>query len=310
MEPVDEAEQLGELTLPQEAGITSTDSPTPNDTPEENLSSNSTNPIVTISIIAKDLNIYTFQGLVQSNNNFIVPTLDSRLLQITPEGTISTLVEFCQGFECERFGAPFGIALREDNLIVAISGYSFGGSLVRVSLDGKFSTIADLTEVSKLGGPFGVAVNGDEFLVTTATDAMESQGLLVRVTPNGIVKAIADLSEFGIPFAVTVSQGSFVIATERGMLVRVSPSGTISQIANCKSAGLGIPIGLTSSEDSLIVTTNQGLLVRMDHNGTFSTITDLLQRNFGIPSGVIKSRDDLIVTTTAGYLLRVSQPGN
>lgn len=270
------------------------DSPTP-----------STNPTPAISEIATGLNIYTFQGLAVNNGNFILPTLDSKLLQVSPDGKVSTLVQFCEGFECGNFGAPFGIAIRRDEIFLTITPYAYGGRLVRVNSDKSVTTIADLESVCEEGGPFGLTISNGNFIITTAKHAVNSEGLLVRVTPSGRVSIIADVSEFGIPFAVIASNNNFIVTQERGQLLRVSPTGKISVIVNLLKADLGIPLAVVERNDEFVVTTNSGLLVRVTPQGKVATFAKLSRDEQGIPSGIISVDDSLIVSTTAGKLLRV-----
>ncbi len=242
---------------------------------------------------------------------YIVPTLDGSLLQITPQGAITPLVDLAKA----NLGIPFGLTTQGDTVIATTSGFLGDHYLVRVDATGQPHKIADLSAASgDYGGPFGVVV-GDgkntrndtaDYFVTLSPDATAATGSLLRVTPQGQISTLADLSEFGIPFAIIRDREDFVIAQQKGWLTRVSPQGQVSAIVNLVQAGLGIPFGVARWHDHLVATTNAGLVVRVGLDGQgAAAIANLLDRKYGLPAGIVVHDQNLIVSTNGGYLLRL-----
>ena len=256
-----------------------------------------------VSVIAEKLNIYTLQSVAISQGNFIVPTLDGQLLKVTPQGTSSILVDLLKA----ELGVPFGIADHGDDVIVTVSAYEPQHYLVRVKPDGTYAKIADLSNLSGLyGAPFGVTVYQDEYWVTHSQDVIGDKSQLLRVSTNGTITAIADLTQFGSPFGIVVRHRDFIVAQSFGHLVQVSPMGKVSSIVNLKELGFGLPFDVAVWGDRLVVTTNQGQVVQVTTDGKPSLIIDLTQQKLGIPSGVVVNEDDLIVTTNGGFVLKIA----
>jgi hypothetical protein len=256
------------------------------------------------SVIAQNLNIYTLQGLATSQDTFIVPTLDGVLLQINPKGEQTTLVDLLKA----ELGVPFGIIERNGELIVTVSGYLPVHYLVKVKLNGTFTTLADLSKASGFyGAPFGIAEYQGDYFLTVSTDVVSSTSALMRVSATGGLTKVADLSQYGIPFSVATYQDQLVVAQEKGHLLRITPAGQITEWVNLQTAGLGIPLGLTVNQDELIVTTNSGAVVGVNAQGVPGTIADLAKAKLGIPSGVVIQRGQIVVTTNQGYLLQIAR---
>jgi|GEM_PF-406049 len=262
--------------------------------------------LVSITIIADKLPIHTFQGVAEITDKFIVPTLDSRLLQISKTGLVTSWVEFCQGVACGFFGAPFGIVAGSDCLIVGISEYEDGGKLVRINLSGEVTTLVNLTTSIPRGSPFGLAIAGTNIMATLVTNPNDSQGVLIRVSNTGEVTTIADLSVFGMPFAVTIRADKFLVATEKGAILSINEQGIIEVLANLATAGLGIPLGVASQGDNIFLPTNKGFIIKYNSLGELSLVADLNKMKLGVGSGIISSGKDLIVTTNNGYLIKLS----
>lgn len=312
--------------------------------------------MASISVLATDLNVHTFQGMVRDGDGYILPTLDGRLLRVNPDGSTKTLVQFCRGFECERFGVPFGIAASQGNFYLTVSSFGIGGRLIRVSSSASITEIADFTSLTPLGAPFGIiqsqfystaalpsplplpsslpaapsatpapssspaepaialqpspnaAIAADRqpvWIVTLSPNVLASQGLLVRVTAEGAIAPIADLSEYGIPFALIEREGKYIVAQEKGHLVEVSPAGDIKPLVDFQAAKLGIPLGLTLFQNTLVVALNAGPLVQVTSDAEMTVITNLAQAGYAFPFAVLAQEDSLVVATTSGKLVRV-----
>ncbi len=256
-----------------------------------------------IVTIAQGLNIYTLQGVAIGKQAMIVPTLDGQLLQVSLKGKVTVLVDLLKA----EVGIPFGITETNGDFVVTVSGYLPVHYLVRVKANGALTTIADLSQSSGFyGAPFGVAAYNGEYIVTVSTDVVDSTSALLRVSATGKVGAIANLSEFGIPFGVIATQRGFVVAQQNGQLLQISPGGKVSVMVDLLKSGFGIPFNLAARKDDLVVTTNAGLIVRVNPQGVPSTLVNLLKARLGIPSGIVVSNGNLIVTTNAGYLLQIN----
>ncbi len=253
--------------------------------------------------IAQGLNIYTLQGVAIDKQTLIVPTLDGQLLQVTPKGKVTVLVDLLKA----ELGIPFGITETNGDVVVTVSGYLPVHYLVRVKPNGALTIIADLSKTSGFyGAPFGVAAYNGEYIVTVSTDVVDSTSALLRVSATGKVGAIANLSEFGIPFGVIATQRGFVVAQQNGQLLQISPGGKVAVLVDLLKGGFGIPFNMAARKDDLVVTTKAGLIVRVNPQGVPSLLVDLLKARLGIPSGIVVSNGNLIVTTNAGYLLQIN----
>lgn len=255
-----------------------------------------------VSVIASKLNIYTLQSVAVSKDSVIVPILDGRLLRFTPDGKSTSIVNLVES----EFGVPFGIIEQEQDVIVTVSGYLPQHYLLRVKPDGKVETIADLTQRSGFyGAPFGVTLDQNDYIVTLANDVVDSTSELIRVSLDGKISPIVNLTKFGNPFGLVVQNQSIVVAQSYGQLVRVE-KGEATAIVDLKAQGFGIPFDVTIWRDRLTATTNSGLVVQVDAQGNVSTIADLAKAKYQIPSGIANLGKDLIVTTNGGFLLRIS----
>lgn len=258
--------------------------------------------MATLSVIAQKLNIYTPQNIAVSQDNLIVPLLDGQLLRVTPQGMSSTIANLLKA----DLGVPFGMTAQESDLIVTTSDFLPRHHLIRVKLDGKVETIADLSARSgEYGAPFGVVVYQGDYLVTLSTDVTESTSELLRVSRKGEIKTIATLTQYKNPFGLVVQGDSVVVAQSSGHLVRVNEKGEVKAIVDLKESGFGLPFNVAIWRDQIVATTNAGLVVAVDQAGKVSTIADVAKAKYQIPSGIVAFEKDLIVTTNGGFLLRV-----
>jgi hypothetical protein len=257
-----------------------------------------------VTVLAKDLKLQTLQGLTVSQDQVIVPTLEGQLLQVTPDGTTSVLVDLLKA----ELGIPYGMNTQDGTVIATVSSYDPLHYLVAVKADGSFSKIADLTEISGVfGAPFGVAVDHDRYVVAGSTDVVSGEGLLYAVSPQGEIAKLVDLKEFGNSFSIVVHQKQFFVTQEKGQLLRIRPDAKtepVSILADLIQAGLGHPFGLAGRGEDLFVSLGSGWIITVDMSGKISTLVNLLP-NYGVPSGLAVLQDQLIVATNSGYLLQI-----
>ncbi len=138
---------------------------------------------VQVEAIAAQINTFTTQSIAIYNKQYIVPTLDGSLLQITRAGAITPWVDLVT----RGWGVPFGLTVQGDSLVATVSGFLGEHFLVRVAADGQVSKLADFEAmVGSYGGPFGVAAstNGEQkgYAVTLSPDTTASQGALLWVS--------------------------------------------------------------------------------------------------------------------------------
>ena len=264
-------------------------------------------PVLSISVIATDLKIHTFQGVAIDGDSFVVPTFDHNLLRIQRDGTRSAVVQFCRGGECETFGAPFGIVRRDRSFLVTVTGYQNGGRILEVEPDGSYRTYADLSSMTQMGGLFGLTESQGNLFVAVSPDALQFTGSLVKVAANGEISTVADVSEYGMAFAVVEYQGQLVLAQSQGKLVQVSPQGQVSVLSDLTQQDWGIPLAVMVSQGNLIAAMNKGTLVQVTPDGNATPLVNLLEARRGIPVGLADGGDRWIVTTTGGFLLEVQQ---
>ncbi|MBW4422471.1 MAG: hypothetical protein KME13_25215 [Myxacorys californica WJT36-NPBG1] len=200
------------------------------------------------------------QGNPAQDNALIVTVTgylpDHYLVRVKPDGTYAKITDLTQ--ICTEFGAPFGVAVYQQNYVVTLSTdvAEAVGQIVRVGPDG---TISQPILLDGRGNPFGIAVQTDEFVVA------QSKRLLLRVTQTGKVSTIVDLQQagFGIPFFVAVWNTDLVITTNLGWVVKLDSDGKIDAIVNVRAAKYGIPSGIAVYQNDLIVTTNSGYVLRL-----------------------------------------------
>lgn len=253
-----------------------------------------------VSLVTQGLQIIPLQGVAVSDGNIIVPTLDRGLLRVNQNQEVVTLADV------SRYGVPFGIAQNNGSFLVTISALEAGERLLRVTKSGFFFTIAELSQVcGSFGGSFGVAASDDFIVVAIASDVASSQGRLIRLERNGSISTLADMTGFGIPFAVTASNNGLTVGCSSGDLLRVGWDGAVTPIVNLVSAGFGIPFDLVEVDSNLIITSNTGNLLQVERDGTVSSIIDLSANGLGIGSGVAVWDRTYIVTTNTGNLLRI-----
>jgi hypothetical protein len=149
--------------------------------------------------------VASYQGEFFVSHSRDVLEDEGQLLQVQATGGITQFVEL-------EGGIPFGIATQGQSFVVAMSK----GKLLRVSMKGEVSTIADLQE-KEFGVPFQVAVQGQEVFVTT------NSGWVVKVNEKGGVRAIANIVEakYGIPGGIAIVGREAIVGTNSGFLLKI-----------------------------------------------------------------------------------------
>jgi len=226
-------------------------------------------------------------GLIQeaeaAPGDYIITSGQGKLLRVTPDGTVSTIVDVAQG---PRFGVDIDSA---GNFISA----AVAGKILKVTPDGTVSIIAT-TSI-----PIGIAVDSaGDYIVTDICC-----GLVLKVTPTGTVSTIA---AFGQPRDVAIdSAGDYIVADNFFGLRKVTPDGTVSVIVTGFG---GLHAVAIDSDGNYIVTNRRSEIHKVTPDGTASFIVG------GLPSiarGIaIDSDGNYIVTAhSAGLLLKVTPGG-
>ncbi|RUT01043.1 hypothetical protein DSM106972_070490 [Dulcicalothrix desertica PCC 7102] len=175
--------------------------------------------------------------------------------------------------------------------------------MVQVSIIAQGLPIINLQEVAVLDG---------EIIVPTLDDR------LLRVSSNGDVTTLANVSLYGIPFGIVEKNGNFLITVsgeELGdRLLRVTKSGFFFTVADLEPVcgSFGGPFGVAAGNDFVVVaiatdiSNSQGCLIRVQHSHV-SIFADT--GSFGVPFTVIATHDGFIAGCETGQLLRVSLDG-
>lgn len=257
---------------------------------------------VRLTILAKNLQIVSLQGLTVLQDRVVVPTLDGAIATVSAIGEVNVLTNLLTA----ELGIAFGICSIDAGIAVTVSGFDPVHYLVQVAADGQHETIADLSEISGFyGAPFGVAAYDGGFVIAGTTDVVSGDGALFRVSSAGQITQLVSLKQFGNALDVAVHQGQFITLHEKGDLLRIAPTGEVTVIANLMQMNLGIPFKLAVQAEDLLVTTNTGQVVRIDPDGKATAIVELFKPIYSVPSGIALWGDDLIVSTMNGYLLRL-----
>jgi hypothetical protein len=109
-------------------------------------------------------------GVVVSDRGYVVTQEKGQVLRITPEGTITPIVDLAKA----GFGTPLGIANGQTHFIVTTNT----GQVVQITPEGAVSPLVDLRQ-AKFGVPSGVVIYQDYLIVTT------NSGYLLKIRKAG-----------------------------------------------------------------------------------------------------------------------------
>ncbi|MGC8518712.1 MAG: SMP-30/gluconolactonase/LRE family protein [Steroidobacteraceae bacterium] len=215
------------------------------------------------------------QLAIDGNGNlYVADSLNSRILEITPSGTVSTLISGLNGPEGVAVNAtgtqlyvadtgnnriledalpggtptvllgsglnlPAGVAFDSANgdVIVADTGNS---AIKAIAPNGTVSTLA--TSANGLNGPYGVAVSpaGTIYVANTgANTVVQISGGTVSLLPGTTAPTSSTAGTFTNPYGVTLDASGdvYVANTNAHTVMLVTPTGTVRTLAGSSTAG-------------------------------------------------------------------------
>jgi hypothetical protein len=179
--------------------------------------------------------------------------------------------------------------------------------------DGAIAPLQPLASGLNLFTFQGVVIGQNSFVLTTLDNC------LVKVSAEGEVTTLTDLSKYGIPAGIAEEKGNYIVAVsaEEGgdVLMRVTATGQARVIANLSEVcgGFGAPFGVAVVKDGYLVAIatdvndSLGHLIKVDRKGRIATVADLT--GYGLPFGVAVEGDRVVVAQETGHLLNVSPAG-
>jgi hypothetical protein len=262
------------------------------------------------------------------------PALNARVSQIDANGMRTTVADGMPSSR-DRYGDVVGatdVTFLEDVLYVINSG---GGcsrgleetpsGLIKVNGDGTWAYVADLSAYLSVNDtaapkdddwePDGslwnvVTVDGNFYVVDT------NHGELIKVTPEGQITRVADLTEqFGQlnPTALAYREGFFYISNlhafpiEQGasLLLKVSPAGELEVVMEGLTAVLSLVFDdqerLYALETSVVNNDfpqpGSGRVVRLAEDGTLEVVA----AGLSFPTGMAFGSDGMLYVSHYGY---------
>jgi uncharacterized repeat protein (TIGR03803 family) len=250
-------------------------------------------------------------ALVQgSDGNFYGTTLNGgtvglgTIFKMTPEGTLTTFYNFCDGqteSSCdEAFGPLSGLVVGNDGQFYGTTGYtdhggwtSFGGSVFTITASGAFTTLYDFCAIAGCPREPGALVQGTDgnFYGTTPIGPYDG-GTFFSVTPEGQHTTIYKFATLGSdPTSdplVLGSDGNFYGTTYgggqsgAGMVYKITPAGVLTELFSfCKGCANGSypSAGLVLGNDGNFYGStsagglhNGGTLFRISPSGNLTTL--------------------------------------
>jgi len=219
-----------------------------------------------------------FTPIQATNGNFYTPTMlggnagDGSVVEITPDGTITTLYSFCSLAYCDDGEIP------QAALVLGANGDLYGtttlggpagslGTLFKMTLDGELTTLNSFcveTCADVAFEPFGMiqASNGN-FYGTTQFGGLNSGGTLFEMTPTGQFRVVYNFcsqanctdGEYPVAPPMQANNGDFYGtagggSTGGGVIYKLTAAGSYKVIYNfCSQANCADPGGSALVED-------------------------------------------------------------
>lgn len=266
-------------------------------------------------------------GLIQATNGIFYGTTSQfgaygggTLFQISSEGNLTVLYNFCAQADCADGSAPRAPLLQaaNGNLYGTTSqgGVNNGGTVFEITPTGTLTTIynfcsvADCADGSSPDAALIQATNGD-FYGTTAS------GTIFKLTQSGVLTTLSSIGitpGFTFGSLVQAADGNFYGATpgdnSYGTVFKMSQGGTLTTLHafsgtedgvnpvaglvqgnDCNFYGITLEGGLGAEED--------GTVFRITPSGALTTLINFNQANGGFPeAALIQGTDGNLYGTT------------
>jgi uncharacterized repeat protein (TIGR03803 family) len=233
------------------------------------------------------------------------------VFKVTPEGTLTTLYNFCSDLEnCSDGASPTGLLAQgsDGNFygMTASGGSAKHGTIFKVTPDGTLTTIynfcnrTDCHDGPALGMGLMQAASGDFYGMSGS--GANNRGTIFRVTPSGLLKrlyrfcALANCADGAFPtgslmqardgnlYGTTLNGGAFGNVYNGGTIFEITPDGALTTLysfcaqINCKD-GERPTGGLIEAKDGNFYGTTEGggtnaggTVFRITPQGTLTTI--------------------------------------
>ena len=196
---------------------------------------------------------------------FIYSMLCGTVFRITPDGTLTTLYNFCSLPNCTDGTFPTGLIQAKDGNFYGTtfeSGANGGGTVFRITPDGALTTLYNFCSQRNCADGSGPLANGalvigkdENFYGATATGGEYDSGTIFKMTPTGVLTTLYSVTGSGDGL-VQATDGNFygITGGAGGSVFRMTPEGmltTIGIVDGPPSAGLmqdsnGALYGMTS----------------------------------------------------------------
>lgn len=270
-----------------------------------------------------------------ANNIYVADYGDSTIRKITASGAVNTLAGRSGGYpgddegigSAARFALPTGIAL--DNTGNVYVADTLNKAIRKITPAGLVSTLADLDGNGipadhrswTSQGPHGVAVDstGNVYVADT------SNGLILKITPTGMVSTLAGSidggpsvdgtgaqARFSLPRGIAVDSADYIYVadTYSHTIRKITPTGIVSTLAGLagasghtdgtgSSARFGFPMGVAVDKNGniYVADTESHTIRKITANGFVTTLAGLAGNSgtedgqgsaarFGWPTGV------------------------
>jgi uncharacterized repeat protein (TIGR03803 family) len=280
-------------------------------------------------------------SLVQGiDGNFYGTTVDGgafdwgSVFKMAPDGTLTTLHEFCSQTDCTDGGEPeAGLTLASDGDFYGTTlggGAQFEGTVYKITAEGALTTLYSFcskTDCADGYGPRAVpiqAVDGNFYGTTlyggAYGDSLDNNyGTVFKITPQGVLTTLYsfDGTDGSEPTGLLqATDGNFYGTTEvggaynDGTVFKITPQGILTTLHNfCSEAGCAdgkIPTsGLLQADNGSFYgttngggTDNAGTVFKITAQGALTTLKSFDNTDGGLPSGLVQATDGNLYGTT------------
>lgn len=210
----------------------------------------------------------------RDGNVYQASFVDGRIVKVTPRGRVIPWVE-------EGLSGPVGLALDPRGALYAVNCKA--NTVSRISPRRRVERFAQSEDFDC---PNGIAAEGDGQLVVVSF----KNGKVVRLSPDGAARTIADVPEGGNAHVAVVGGSLLVTKIEANRVYAIDPGGAVRPFAGSGTLGLedGPALVATLARPNGIAVSPDGRTVYLNNlDGPWrgSEITRIVLRTIRLPSG-------------------------